>query len=81
MGAGAAAGGGIAVAGMFLTVYLATMGRVHNYWLVNLPLLVPIAAGIVMLFFAQTRRFATGMLIVVFSTWILVVGPCTSGIH
>ena len=41
-----------------------------------IPFMVIAVGAIVMMFFPQTRKLATGMLIIVAAAWLIVLGPC-----
>ncbi|SJN16691.1 hypothetical protein FM104_01040 [Microbacterium esteraromaticum] len=40
------------------------------------PFILIALAAAVMMFFAKTRSFATGILIIAASMWLLIIGPC-----
>ena len=72
-GAGAGIGCGAHVIAFFLAGSLAGLAGVWGFFL---PFVLIAVAAIVMMFFPQTRKFATGVLIIVAAAWIIVLGPC-----
>ncbi|WP_285728082.1 hypothetical protein [Psychromicrobium xiongbiense] len=76
LGLGSAVGAGILFVAAILQFNL--IGKTHSFFLLNMPMILPIAVGIGLLFNKKTRMFGTGMLIVLFSAWIVFVGPCTT---
>lgn len=73
MGAGAGIGCGAHVLALFVAMGLLSVGGVTGFLV---PFVLIAVAAIVMMFFPKTRRFATGVLIIVAAVWIIVLGPC-----
>ena len=73
MGAGAGIGCGAHVLALFVAMGLLSVGGVTGFLV---PFVLIAVAAIVMMFFTKTRRFATGVLIIVAAVWIIVLGPC-----
>lgn len=77
LGIGLAIGfGANLVAGILMVISLGLpmmqVGPIGILWPFLLAALVPL----VMMFFAKTRSFATGMLIMCAAVWLIVIGPC-----
>lgn len=64
----------IGVVAMFATASAASGSGGPIVWL--WPFILIAIAAIVMMFFPKTRSFATGILIIAASMWLLVIGPC-----
>lgn len=73
VGAGAGIGCGAHVLALFVAMGLLSVGGVTGFLV---PFVLIAVAAIVMMFFPKTRRFATGVLIIVAAVWIIVLGPC-----
>lgn len=73
VGAGAGIGCGAHVLALFVAMGLLSVGGVTGFFV---PFVLIAVAAIVMMFFPKTRRFATGVLIIVAAVWIIVLGPC-----
>lgn len=65
---------GIGVAAMF--AFLEALGGAGGLLGFLWPFLLIAAAAGVMMFFAPTRSFATGILIIAAAMWLVIIGPC-----
>lgn len=63
----------LGIGAMFLGISIAGGGTPLVFlW----PFILIALAAAVMMFFAKTRPFATGILIIAASMWLLIIGPC-----
>ena len=75
VGAGAGIGCGLHFVAFFFGLLLLSAGGGSGIGFF-IPFMVIAVGAIVMMFFPQTRKLATGMLIIVAAAWLIVLGPC-----
>lgn len=79
-GLGFGLGIGVIAHGLAIVLMFASAGLVQNgpsgpllfLW----PFLLVAFVAVVMMFFTKTRSFATGILIIAATLWLLIIGPC-----
>ncbi|BDZ40493.1 hypothetical protein [Microbacterium suwonense] len=55
---------------------LGALGGVGGMFGLLWPFLLIAVASIAMMFFAKTRSYATGILIIAAAMWLVIIGPC-----
>ena len=79
-GGGIPGGLGVGCAAIFAAFVLALVlsGVSNNFLVLNIPSVLALVLGVVLMFQDRWRRFGAGILIMVCIFWIVVVGPCTA---
>lgn len=79
-GGGIPGGLGVGCAAIFAAFVLALVlsGVSNNFLVLNIPSVLALVLGVILMFQDRWRRFGAGILIMVCIFWIVVVGPCTA---